>query len=416
MTHLVLAGVLALSPGLRARIDAIVVQVMHAQHVAGLSLGIARNGSRLYLRGYGWRDATTGQPADGFTIYRAGSIAKQFAAAMAMQQVAAGRVALDAPANSYVATPIDGSHEVTIAQLLGQTSGITALSGASPVGLAFDPGTGWAYSNANYDLLGMALHAVTGAAYPTLLRDGITGPFSLFSTGCAPSPFAQNIARGYLWAAGWKQAPPFPGGNTDVDCASTGLLSNAADLIHWLEDLRSGRVVSQTSFAMMTATGRLANGVATHYGFGFFVANWFGYTVAEHPGYADGFSGDDALVLQSGLEIAVLSNAEAVDLTPLVRSIVAILDEPLDPNLSASANQPPQNENLRITAALKAALQTSRYASYGTLESAEFVERSVVGPTTYDKYRLTFSGGQWWATIGYGAGEAIESLSLMPVE
>ncbi len=389
---------------------------MHAQHVAGLSLGIARNGTRLYLRGYGLRDATAGEPADGFTIYRAGSIAKQFTAAIAMQQVAAGHVALDAPANSYVAMPLEGSHEVTIAQLLGQTSGITAASGASAMGAAFDPGTGWAYSNANYDLVGMALQTVTGVAYPTLLRGGITAPFSLFSTGCAPSPFARNLARGYLWAAGWKPAPPFLGGNAGDGCASTGLLSNAADLIRWLEDLRSGRIVSQQSFATMTATGRLANGVATHYGFGFFVANWFGYTVAEHPGYTGGFSGDDALVLQSGLEVAVLSNADAVDLTPLVRSIVAILDEPLDPNLSASANLSPQNENLRITAALKAAVQTSRYAAFGALESAEFVERSIAGSTTYDKYRLTFSSGQWWAIVGYGAGGAIESLSLTPVE
>ena len=360
--HLLLAGALLLANAQRAHVDAVVRQVMRERHVAGLSLGIARDGRRLYLRGYGLRDPDERLPADGYTIYRTGSIAKQFTAALVMQQVATGRIALDAPVGRYLAGIAGGLRLVSIAQLLGQTSGIAgAYDGAT---LAFDPGTAWQYDNLNYDLLGAVLQTVTGAAYPVLLRDRIAGPFSLSSTGCGVSRFAGNVAGGYAWRGTWLERPPVA---SAAGCAAAGLVSNAADLLHWLETLRTGGVVSTASVAAMTTSGKLANGIPTHYGFGFFITDWYGYAVAEHPGYVAGFSSDDALVLGDGLEIAVLTNADAVDVTPLTQSIVAILDAPLDANLSASAARPAQNENPRVTAELRAMLQSPRYAAFGPL-------------------------------------------------
>jgi D-alanyl-D-alanine carboxypeptidase len=414
VTHLLLAAWLAFSHSQAAQIDAIVERTMRERHVAGLSLGIARSGRRVYLRGYGLRDVPNRLPADGYTIYQVGSIGKQFAAAMALQEAAAGRVALSGSVRSYAAAP-DVFQPVTIAQLLGQTSGISSSGDLAHATLAFDPGTGWLYDNANYALLGIVLQSVAGVGYPTLLHDRLAAPLSLFSTGCRSSPYARNAARGYVWPGHWREAPATNGGRFDRTCSAVELLSNAADLVRWLENLREGRVVSAASFVAMTTSGKLTNGMPTHYGFGFFVSDWFGYTVAEHPGFVSGFSSQDALVLADGLAIAVLTNADAVDLTPLTESIVAVLDKPLDRNLSASPGRAPQNENPRITAELKAILQSPRYASFGPLQLVEFIERSVAGGTTYDKYRLTRSTGQWWATVGYRGGAAIESLSLMPI-
>ena len=102
--HLIVAALLALSAGQRLHVDAVVERVMRDDRVAGLSLGIARRGNLLlYLRGYGLRVMyLAGCRPTGYTIYRIGSITKQFMAALAMQQVAAGRVALDAPAGRYL--------------------------------------------------------------------------------------------------------------------------------------------------------------------------------------------------------------------------------------------------------------------------------------------------------------------------
>jgi CubicO group peptidase (beta-lactamase class C family) len=410
--HLIVAALLALSAGQRLHVDAVVERVMRDDRVAGLSLGIARRGNLLYLRGYGLRDVSRRLQADGYTIYRIGSITKQFTAALVLQQVAGGSVALDAPVGTYLPAAGEGIGRVTLAQLLAQTGGIESLD-APP---AFNPGAGWLYSNANYELLGAVLQRVTGVDYPTLLRDRITAPLALSSTGYGALPFGRNAAVGYAWHGGrWDEAPA-GAANADRASSAAAMVSNAPDLLRWLEELRRGRVVTQTAFSAMTASGKLGDGTLTHYGFGFFIANWFGYRAIEHPGYVAGFSSQDALLLDDGLEIAVLANADSVDLTPLTQSIVAALDRPLDPNLAAEPSRPPQNEDRQIAADLKSILQTAGFAALGTLRSLEFVERSTGGGVTYDKYRLTFTTGQWWATIGYRGNGAVASLTLSPIE
>ena len=165
----------------------------------------------------------------------------------------------------------------------------------------------------------------------------------------------------------------------------------------------------------MTRSAKI-DGIPTHYGYGFFIANWFGYDVAEHPGYVDGFSSQDALVLDDGLELAVLTNANTVDLSPLTESIIAVLDPPANYFLTSAIPGQPQNENLQITSALRSLLQTPGFTGYGTLQTLEFIQRNVAADTTYDLYRVTFSTGQWWANVGYARDGSILSIALKPVE
>ena len=409
MTALLLAAAFALPATARAEVDAVVVRVMREQHIAGLSLGIARRGMRSYLRGYGYRDVRERAPADGFTVYRAGSVAKQFTAALVLNAAREGRLEIERPVAAYLPQVNGTVGNVPIEHLLTQTGGVTDESSAYGTS-ASSPGT-WIYSNTNYSLLGAILERVTGAQFPDLLRRRVTQPLMLESTACRLSPYAGNVARGYAWNGSWTAVAS----DGDLPCSSDGLTTNAPDLLVWLEALRSGRIVSPASFAAMTTSAKLPSGIPANYGYGFFITNWFGYAVAEHPGNVPGYSALDALVLRDGLEVAVLTNAGTVDLTPLAKSVVAILDPPLDRNLSATVGTPPQNENLRVTAALRALLQTSGFMPYGTLQSLEFVERSLTATTTHDKYRATFSTGQWWADVGYDSGGAIESLSLTPV-
>ena len=423
--HLLLAALIGLPAGVRPAIDATVARVMQEEHVPGLSLGIARAGTELYVRGYGLRDLGDRLPARGDTPYPVGSIAKQFAAALVLQDAAAGTIALDAPLNRYLPAAADAG-DASVAQVLGQTGGIAAsagdfrapdqtlveaIAGAAP---AAAPGTAWIYSNANYVLLEAALERVDRASFRDLLRGRIVEPLGLRSTGYGAPP-AGVAARGYEWRGGWSAAAPAGAANDRTQLAG-GMYSTAPDLLRWLDALRSGRVVSPDRFAAMTSSGKLSDGVPTNYGFGFFIGNWFGYRVAEHPGYVDGFSVQDALVLDDGLEIAVLANCGPVDLTPLTMSLVAAIDRPRDANLAARPSQPPQNENLAVTADVKAILETPGFAPLGALHSIEFVERSLADGTTYDKYRATFSTGQWWVTVGYRENGPIEALTLSPVQ
>jgi CubicO group peptidase (beta-lactamase class C family) len=180
-----------------ARIDSIVRTVMHDSAIRGLSLGIARGDSVLYLRGYGSRDARHG--ADGFTIYAIGSVTKQFTAALVLQNAQAGRLSLDA-----------GSP--TVRSLMQQISGDS-----------------WQYDNANYAALGALLERTESAPYCVLLAQRILRPQNLFSTACGAPPASENVAT----SEARYEAPIAP--------AAGGLWSNAFDLVRWLGALRAGR-------------------------------------------------------------------------------------------------------------------------------------------------------------------------------
>ena len=430
---LLLAAILSATT--QSRIDAIVTQVMQREHIAGLSLGVARRGAPLYVRGYGERDVARHLDADGYTVYAIGSLTKQFTAALVLQQTARGGIALDAPLQRYLPQITPPAGAVTIAQLLGQTSGIVSytersraeiasLAAENPPPervwqlvagepLAFPPGAQWQYSNTNYLLLGMTLQSVTGLPYSQLLDRNVVSPLRLESTTYGLPAFAQNVARAYAWRGGFESVP-MSQGIFDVAFSAGGVTSNAPDLLTWLEGLRSGTIVSPAAFAAMATSGRLNDNVASNYGFGFFIDNWYGYRVIDHSGNIDGFSSADAIVLDDGLEITVLSNADGIDLEPLSKSIVALIDAPRDANLVARIGTPAENENPHITAAIRTILDTPPFAVLGKLQSIEFVERSIRAGVTYDKYRLTFAAGQWWLTFGYRRDDTIESLMLAP--
>ncbi|MBV8373994.1 MAG: beta-lactamase family protein [Candidatus Eremiobacteraeota bacterium] len=368
-----IAAFIALSSAQMGRIDSIATMVMRQQHVDGLSLGVARNGIVLYLRGYGYRDADAKLPSDGYTIYPVGSITKQFTAALVLQDVARGRLALDAG-------------NPPIRRLLDQTA-----SGQ------------WEYSNDNYARLGATLERLSGMGFCALLKVRILDPLQLISTSCSP-PTTWNLAT----ASDATARPIAP--------AAGGLWSNANDLLRWLAALRGGTVLPEAFFAAMTTSATLPGGVPVNYGFGFFVDNWYGYRVVHHNGFVPGFSSVDALSLDDGLAVVLLSNRAAVDLDPLAKSVVAIVDEPRDRNLSAAFPQPAENENRQITAALTAVLQTPGFEERGSLVSLEFVERTRRADTVEDTYRATFTQAQTWIVVGYDAQNAIVSLTIRPID
>ncbi len=393
-----LAASLALGAAQSQKIDAAVEQVMAADHIEGLSIGVARKGDVLLLRGYG--------TATGGTVYRIGSLTKQFTAALVLQQVERGTLSFDT-----------STHGVTVQQLLAQTTGLPTYGGdpqsietalqSQPV---FAPGTQFEYSNTNYYLLGTLLESTTHTPLAALLRANITDPLGLRDTSLA--------------------APD----------ASAGMSSSARDILTWLEALRIGHVVSEADFQAMTASHALTSGERTHYGYGFYIRDWYGWKTAEHPGYVDGFSADDALVIDDGLEIVVLANAGNVYLLPLTKTVVQLLEPPRDSALVADFQHPAENENPAVTRDVTelvhefqhGAIDRSRFtpslnktlsqqqvhegeellSPLGTLTLVEFIDRTTVGGTAFEKYRLSFGYKQFWMTLSYDADGKIDTLAI----
>ncbi|HUN28601.1 MAG TPA: serine hydrolase domain-containing protein [Alphaproteobacteria bacterium] len=430
-----LATSLALTSAQSAKIDAVVAQVMQSSHIRGLSLGVARKGRTIFLRGYGTRDCTSPARADGYTVFRIGSITKQFTAALVMQE--ADRSAL--PLNAE----LDG---ITVVQLLSQTSGLVSytdpgqtLDSALNAPAQFPPGSRWQYSNSNYYLLGTALKSVTKQSFAELLAERITRPLHLTSTSFYP-PLAQNVAQGCTWdGSAWQPAPSGPNDQADLASSASAMSSNVPDLLTWLWNLYDGNIVTPDSFDQMTTSWTLSDGTPTNYGFGFFTGKWYGLRIAQHTGYIDGFSGDDALVLDDGTAFAVLSNADRVSLVPLVKSLVEIVEPLKDRSLVATLSQPGEFEDPAVTALVKTivpqlasgnvdhsllttglaiSLDEGRLGEYertlrplGKLSQVLFNESTTVGSVTSDRYTLNFAHGQMSLTLSVSAGK-IDALTL----
>lgn len=433
----ILAASLALTPAQSTRIDALVQHVMQTDHVPGLSLGIARNGRVLFARGYGMRNLATGARADARTIYRIGSITKQFTAALVEQEIERGALALNVEVRG-----------ITIAQLLSQTSGIVSytddgqtLDTAMNAPTRFTPGTQWEYSNSNYYLLGTTLQSITQLPYPTLLQRRILKPFGLRATSFN-LPAGTDVAAGYAWTGTTlAPAPVNPNDAPALAFSASAMSSNVLDLLAWLSKLQDGAIVAQDDFEQMTSSWTLANGTLTHYGFGFFVDDWYGWQIAEHPGLVDGFSADDAISLEDGLDIVILTNADKEPVAPLTKAIFALVDKPKDAGLVAGSEQAALNEDPATTALVKsfvaqlasgnvdrsqltprfdATLGTDTLATYtqmvaplGALQLTEYLEATHLADVTYVKYRLTFASRQYLLTLGF-VGDKIDSMVLVP--
>ena len=395
-----LAASLAITPAQSQKIDAAVTQVMAADHIAGLSIGVARKGDVLLLRGYGMaaRD----------TVYRVGSLTKQFTAALVLQQIERGALSISTV-----------THGVTVGELLAQTTGLPTytnegrtVEAALQSQPAFEPGTAFEYSNTNYFILGTLLESTAHTSYAALLQTNILSPLKLRNTSLA------------------------------VPDASAGMSSNVPDLLTWLEAVRSRSVVSNADFQTMTSTQTLPSGERTHYGYGFYIRDWYGWKVAEHPGYVDGSSADDAIVVDDGLEIAVLASATDAYLLPITKTVAEVLEAPRDNALVADFSHPAQNENPAVTrdvTELVHELQHGRvdrsrltsslnktfteqevsqgrqlFSPLGDLTLVEFIDRTTSDGTSFEKYRLSFGYKQFWMTLSYAPNGKIDTLAIQP--
>lgn len=340
---LLLAMVPILTPLQRERIESVVRFVMRSQHIAGLALGVERNGHTLFRRGYGYRDVGKRLSVDTYTIFRIGSVTKQFTATAILQLVEQRRLALRETLGTAMA--LDGNAaQITVRELLAQQSGLpdyVATASSTPPTrwkpaqlyalvsyepLAFLPGSSWQYSNTNYLLLGRLLEATSGRAYARELTRRFLHPLDLFSTSYGTQFAAWNRAQGYAWKHRNFQRVPTRADETEIAYAAAGLQSNVRDLLLWLAALKDGRLLKPSLQRAMFENQPLNDGTRSNYGFGWYIAAWNAERVAEHPGYVDGFSADDAIVPITGLGVVVLTNASTVDLAPLVHSVVDILD------------------------------------------------------------------------------------------
>ena len=308
--------------------DSIVDAILKRGRVAAVSVAVLRGRDTLVMKGYGMADLENDVPATPATVYRIGSVTKQFTSVAVMQLVEQGKLSLDDDVTKYVPNAPTHGRKILVRHLLNHTSGIPSytdvgnsfgrvmrldlshdslLATVKDDSLQFEPGSHFYYNNTGYFLLGMVIERVTGKSYGDYLRDALFAPNGLRSTVyCGNAPLIKRRARGYNGLATGLINADFL--SMDLPYAAGSLCSSVGDLAVWTRLLHSGKLVSPGSFASMTTPVKLTSGRPMQYGFGLFMDSLGAHRRIHHGGGINGFISELAYYPDDSLTVVVLSN------------------------------------------------------------------------------------------------------------
>lgn len=335
------SGSLSLLPpsaSLGTTVDAVAQAGMQQQGIPGMTVALAKKGTILYVQGYGVSDLSTSQMTQPKVIFEIGSITKQFTAALIMKLQEQGQLHVDDSIAIYL-PEYNFPSAITLRMMLTHTSGLanftdfpqlgdwvkhgvseaTVLTAVSQMPLQFQPGTQYSYSNSNFFALGTIIEKLSGQSYGADLEQYIFQPLGLKNTYYSLPPAGQS-ATGYT-TNGSALVPAIPW-DRSAAFAAGALSSNVYDLVTWDNALLNGRVVSPASFKAMTTSNGFATPDGGSYGFGLALATVAGRPVIWHNGQIGGFTTEDAIFLDSGFAVVVLTNNQDANPDAIVLKIM----------------------------------------------------------------------------------------------
>lgn len=330
-----------------AIVEAIGSQAVETDMVMGLSIGVAKGDMVLCAQGFGLANVELNVPATRDTVYRIGSITKQFTAAAILLLVEEGKIELDDPLTEHLPEYPEHADQVTIRHLLGHTSGIKdftrlpkyrrelpiyvtpqdVLDRFQELPLNFAPGDEHRYCNSGYYLLGLVVENASGTSYQKFLDERIFGALGLKDTyDDSHGRLIPQRAAGYMrWGQSVRNAPYI---NMRQTIGAGNLVSTVDDLLAWQQALIANRLLSAESFQWMTEQGKLNDGKAFNYGLGVGLGKRGKHQVIRHGGGINGFRADLTFYPEAGYTIAVLANSENAKVSRISDRVGArLLDE-----------------------------------------------------------------------------------------
>ncbi|HEY3990199.1 MAG TPA: serine hydrolase domain-containing protein [Acidobacteriaceae bacterium] len=191
--------------------DHILQAIAHGD-ATGVAVAVAHHGRIVWEEGFGWANRETNLKVTPRTPFSLASITKPFTTTMFMTLVAEGRVALDEPANTYLAKskiegPNGNTDGATVRRLGAHASGLPSMfegffrdEAVQPPNpdtllqdygrLAYPPGTCYEYSNIGFAALDAIASNLTGTDLGTLLTRRVLTPLGLHD-----SFFDTSVAR-----------------------------------------------------------------------------------------------------------------------------------------------------------------------------------------------------------------------------
>jgi len=364
-------------------VDAYIEGEMAEWNLPGVALAIVQDGEIVYMKGYG-KAGPHGRPMTAQTPLFIGSTSKSFTALAIMQLVEEGVIDLDEPAQTYLpwfrVADEEASAQITVRQLLNQDSGLSEASGRQSIGskdqsdeavnnavraLADDElsnpvGETYEYTNANYQVLGAIVQAVSGQSYEEYVQENIYDPLEMSNCYTSQDEALQNeMGDGYVrW---WF----------NIDFARTYAFNRG--------NLPSGTLICD------------AEGMA-HYLIGYLNEGQYGdETILSLPGIAQMHSPavpqseDGDSYYGMGWEVGPINNVDAVhhggDNANYQTALLMVPDEELGIVLITNTNHLTVSSITRVMAAdVMNILHGEQTAGYEQFSFLKIIQLTLVGP------------------------------------
>ncbi len=312
------------------------------RRIPAISAAVVQGDATVWSKGFGTTDRALQQPATPDTIYSICSISKLFTAVALMQQWEQGKVALDAPIETYLpwaklAADDRESVPVTLRGALTHSAGLpresdfpywtgpdypfpsqaqvrATIGKQAPL---YPASTTWQYSNLGLTLVGETVEAVSGQAYADYVSANILDPLGLEDTrpGIPADLYGEQMAVGWGALEADGSRPPIklfdPAGITPA----AGFSASVADLAKFagwtlrLAESGEAEVLRASTLREMQRVHYISPDWQTSWGLGFSVRQEGGTTVVGHGGSCPGYRSALMIAPDEGMGVAVAMNA-----------------------------------------------------------------------------------------------------------
>lgn len=308
-----------------SKIDEFINSKMKSAKIPGISLSIVKDDKIIYLKGYGVDGKN--RPITLQTPFFLGSVSKSFTGLAIIQLVEKGKIDLNAPVQKYLPwfclADKEASKQITIKQLLSQTSGLSTYVGSKMVfkdnvtleqfvrnqkntKLSNLPGELFQYSNLNYVILGEIIQAVSGISYEQYIQENIFNPLDMKHSYINENEaFKNGLSNGYKSYFGFML--PTKQLSHGASVSAGYLISSSEDMAHYLIAQMNNGFYKNSSILSKDGMYQthIPNSVLSNYGIGWFIYNG----LVTHGGDTENFHTDVRMYNIENIGIAMLFNS-----------------------------------------------------------------------------------------------------------
>ena len=295
----------------------------------GAAVMVISDGQIVYQRGFGFANIAAGERVGTGSVFRLGSVSKQFTSTAVMVLVEQGKLKLDDPVVDYL-PGLTNFPGVTIRNLLTHTAGIPDYyDDVGPDdGILFNkdvvehlskmderqfaPGEQFEYSNPAYEVLSHLIEVVSGMRFGAFMEKYVFQPAGMPTAVVLDSTQPEIPQRVYGYDCG-----------TDIELnddhylngivGSGGVYATLGDMYAWDQALQGDAVLSPGMFAEAFTEARLNNGDGTEYGLGWTIDTYKGHKRISHGGSWVGFRAEYVRFPEQNLSVVVLSNCSSYE-------------------------------------------------------------------------------------------------------